>query len=96
MALSMCQPWSSSESCYIIHSRKFTERGQFRKKRTHRGDGEAKMNKEGRGVDEWTTAQTARRKMGRRKSDDRMMARGERMKDYWVSRAIFSSSSDEA
>lgn len=54
------------------------------------------MNKEGRGVDEWTTAQTARRKMGRRKSDDRMMARGERMKDYLVSRAIFSSSSDEA
>lgn len=95
--LSMCQLWCSSESCYIIHSRKCIERGQQqKKKKTYKGDGEQKKNSEGRGVDELTTMQTPRRKMERRKSDERMMVRGERMKDYLVSGAIFSSSSDKA
>lgn len=63
---------------------------------THRGDGGRTENKEGRGVDEWTTVQILRRKMRRSKSDERMMGRGERMKDYLVTGAIFYSSGDKA
>lgn len=67
-----------------------------RKKITHKGDGEQKENKEGRRVDEWTTAQTPGWKMKRRKSDERIMGRGERMRDYVVTDGIFYSSSDGA
>ncbi len=33
----------------------YKERAEEEKENTHKGDGEQKENKEGRGVDEWTT-----------------------------------------
>ena len=72
----MRRPQSSSESCDIT---------RCREKRHEEEGGRKEDNKEGRGVDDWTTTRIHDEKC----RGGRVMTRGGRMKDCLVKGAIF-------